>query len=79
MEHFISDTCEGEICSFCGAPATHKVGEEIAGDDPAWKTVLGHTILTRHNYTAYVCCEHFRAIFGSAVPCVPPNAEVKGD
>lgn len=73
MEHFISSACEGEICSLCGAPATHKVGEEIARDDLAWKTVLGHTMLTRHNYTAYVCCDHFRAIFGSAVPCVPPN------
>jgi hypothetical protein len=69
MERFVSSSCVGEVCSLCGAPATHKVGEEIAHDDPAWQRVLGHTILTRHNYTAYVCCEHFRAIFGNAVTC----------
>ena len=44
----------------CAEPATHKVGEEIPSDDPE---------LMRHNYTAYVCCKHFRLIFGSAVPC----------
>ena len=60
MEHFVSDSCEGEVCSMCADPATHKVGEEIPSDDPE---------LMRHNYTAYVCCKHFRAIFGSAVPC----------
>lgn len=79
MEHFVSATCEGETCSMCGAPATHKVGEEIARDDPtAWRDVLGHTLLTRHNFTAYVCCEHFRAIFGRAVPCMPANVEFSG-
>ena len=60
MEHFVSDSCEGEVCSICAEPATHKVGEEIPSDDPE---------LMRHNYTAYVCCKHFRLIFGSAVPC----------
>ncbi len=75
MTHFVSSSCEGEKCSMCGAPAAHKVGEEIAGDDPtAWQTVLGHDLQIRHNYTAYVCCTHFRAIFGAAVPCLPPNA-----
>ena len=43
----------------CGAPATHKVGEEILWDDP-------HKM--RHNLTAYVCCAHFTAIFGAATP-----------
>jgi hypothetical protein len=60
MEHFISRTCSGAKCSICGHDATHKVGEEIANDDPN---------MFRHNYTAYVCCEHFKQIFGAAVPC----------
>ena len=46
MEHFVSDSCEGEVCSMCAEPATHKVGEEIPSDDPE---------LMRHNYTAFVC------------------------
>ena len=58
--HYVSDTCEGEFCTLCGRPATHKVGEEIPFDDP---------IPMRHNYTAYVCCGHFKAIFGKCVPC----------
>lgn len=60
--HFVSATCEGETCTMCEVltPATHKVGEEIASDDPN-----GY----RHNYTAYVCCKHFQQIFGSYVPC----------
>jgi hypothetical protein len=60
MTHFVSASCEGESCSICGKPATHKVGEEIMWDDPQ---------KCRHNFTAYVCCEHFQMIFGSAVPC----------
>lgn len=58
--HFVSATCEGVGCSMCDSPATHKVGEEIAYDDPN---------KNRHNYTAYVCCNHFKMILGSAVPC----------
>jgi 3-deoxy-D-manno-octulosonate 8-phosphate phosphatase KdsC-like HAD superfamily phosphatase len=60
-EHFISATCEGEQCghevgdNYCGQPATHKVGEEIAPDDPHKR---------RHNLTVYVCCEHFGQILG---------------
>ena len=65
FKHFVSGSCGGESCSMCGAQATHKVGEEIQWDDPQQ---------LRHNFTAYVCCDHFRAIFGSAVPCVTPNA-----
>lgn len=61
--HHVSASCGGERCSVCGAPATHKVGEEIQWDAPEQDQF-------RHNYTAYVCCEHFRMIFGSAVPCV---------
>jgi hypothetical protein len=49
-----------ERCSLCGAPATHKVGEEIPWDDP---------VPDRHNLTAYVCCAHFRLILGYAVRC----------
>lgn len=62
MDHFVSASCEGEYCSLCEGivPATHKVGEEIMSDDPN---------SYRHNYTAYVCCKHFKAIFGRIVPC----------
>lgn len=51
---FVSGTCTGERCSMCGKPATRKVGEEIPFDD-------SHP--NRHNLTAYVCDEHFNAIF----------------
>lgn len=60
MSHFISSSCEGERCSMCDKPATHKVGEEIMWDDPN---------KMRHNLTAYVCCDHFRAILGPAGAC----------
>lgn len=61
MGHFVSATCQGEGCGMCyrlrreRKPATHKVGEEVAHDDP-------HQV--RHNLTQYVCCEHYRAIMG---------------
>jgi hypothetical protein len=58
--HHVSASCGGEVCSICGDPATHKVGEEIMHDDPC---------PNRHNYTAYVCCSCFRMILGPAVPC----------
>lgn len=63
MKHFVSDSCEGESCTLCGKTATHKIGEEIMSDDPNPQ---------RHNFTAYVCCTHFRAIFGTATSCPPP-------
>ena len=59
-KHFVSASCEGEKCTMCGKDATHKVGEEIAHDDP---------YAYRHNYTAYVCCKCFQSIFGQAVVC----------
>lgn len=58
--HYVSLTCQGVRCSMCGLPATHKVGEEIAHDDPN---------PIRHNLTAYVCCAHFTTIMGLAWPC----------
>ena len=67
--HWVSASCGGESCTMCGEPATHKVGEEIQWDDPN---------KMRHNFTAYVCCNHFWKLFGSAVPCVTPNAQVSG-
>ena len=61
-------SCLGRNCEFrnepekeCRKPSTHKVGEEIMHDDP------NHY---RHNLTAYVCCDHFRAILGDATECV---------
>jgi hypothetical protein len=52
-QHFVSATCRGERCAVCGDPATHKVGEEIAHDDPT---------PIRHNLTAYLCCAEFEAV-----------------
>ena len=56
---FVNASCQGELCTMCGAPAVAKVGEEIAHDDP-----MPH----RHNLTAYVCEQHFNQIMrrGSA-------------
>jgi hypothetical protein len=58
MRHFISASCQGERCSICGEPATHKVGEELAYDDPDFG--VGDDL------TAYVCCIHFVMILGPA-------------
>ena len=58
--HFVSKSCEGELCRICKHPATHKVGEEIQWDDPNPE---------RHNLTAYVCCMCFLSIMGSAAGC----------
>ena len=66
--HFVSKSCDGETCA-CGAPATHKVGEEIPYDDP---------IRLRHNFTAYVCCACFRRIMGDAVDCPEPYKDLFG-
>jgi hypothetical protein len=60
MNHFVSASCGGEKCRVCGKPATHKLGEEILHDDPN---------PSRHNLTAYVCCEHFTMIVGPAAGC----------
>ena len=68
--HFVSASCQGEVCSVChrnltdlrryAQPATHKVGEEILSDDPN---------PNRHNLTAYLCCAHFQQLFGPASGC----------
>jgi len=52
---WVSGTCCGETCTLCKAPAAHKIGEEIAFDDP---------FPNRHNLTAYVCDPCFRRIMG---------------
>jgi|GEM_PF-2692519 len=72
-EHFISASCGGEHCRICGEAATHKVGEEIAWDEPnpQFPERTGYIKAGRHNFTAYVCCRHFRELFGDAVFCPP--------
>ena len=60
--HPVSRYCQGVACR-CGAPATHKLGEEIFDDDP---------LPIRHNLTAYVCCAHFVEVVGPAAPCGQP-------
>lgn len=49
-----SKYCQGEKCR-CGNDAIAKVGEEIFDDDPN---------PIRHNFTAYICKEHFEELFG---------------
>lgn len=61
MTHYVSITTAGELCAICWNSAKHKIGEEIAADDP----LLGQ----RHNFTTYLCCSCFRTVFGSAVFC----------
>lgn len=63
MNHFVSASCRGERCR-CGRDATHKIGEELAYDDP-------RTLYPAHNLTAYVCCECFHQLMGPAAPCFP--------
>ena len=58
--HHISVSCAGETCSLCGSQATHKAEETIAHDDPN---------RNRHPFTAYLCCFHFKKIFGTTVTC----------
>jgi hypothetical protein len=71
MTRFVSATCQGERC-FCGAPAEHKVGEQIPDDDPRFSDDwhVAHGLRLRgapfHELTAYVCHEHFRQIMGPA-------------
>lgn len=59
-EHHVSASCEGEFCTVCRDPATHKLGEEIMHDDP---------LQNRHNLTAYVCCQCFSRVLGPATGC----------
>ena len=69
--HFVSASCQGEVCSVCGQAATHKVGEEIPHDEPFTPLEIDGEIypvgVCRHNFTAYVCCIHFSAIMGEWV------------
>jgi len=64
--HFVSKTTRGETCMICRKRATHRIGEEIAHDDPAQE---------RHNWTSYVCCAHFRSLMGAAVSCPLPKPD----
>ncbi len=56
-EPWVCPYLEGARCSVCRKRATHKIGEEKCHDDP-----FPH----RHNFTNYVCCEHFRMVLGEA-------------
>ena len=58
VEHLVAASCGGERCGMCfrdgvSVNATHKVGEELY-EGPI-----------RHNLTQYVCCRHFKSIFGA--------------
>lgn len=68
MSHFISTSCRSESCRICKTPATHKIGEEVPNGKSLW---------TGHEFTAYVCCEHFRLLMGPAVFC--PELAVRAE
>ena len=67
--HFVAKSCQGEKCSVCKAPATHKVGEEFPFLMPVEEAVPGSEVYTqpRHNFTAYLCCLHFSEVMGPFV------------
>jgi hypothetical protein len=58
-KHYVHPYCEGEKC-MCGEPATHKVKEDISWDEPFPR---------RYELVAYICCKHFKKLFGPAVHC----------
>lgn len=57
MERFVSKSCISEKCALCDKPAEHKVEETIQWDDPN---------RYRHQFTNYVCHDHFIWIMGKA-------------
>ncbi|MFA5020952.1 MAG: hypothetical protein WC517_02750 [Patescibacteria group bacterium] len=59
--HYAEKT--GMECALCSKLATHKISEEISPNDP---------FSNRHPWSSWVCCEHFRRIFGRAVFCPKP-------
>ncbi len=70
--HYVASTTKGERCMRCTNTANHKVGEEISQEEALWiaTQAANEAIpIMRHNFTAYLCCVHFRELFGSAVFC----------
>ena len=68
--HVVSGSCQGEVCRVCSEFAAHKVAEEILHDDPGgYQEFQGLKMLSRHPYTAYLCCEHFQMVFGLSTNC----------
>lgn len=74
--HFVSPTCEGEIC-FCGKNATHKIGEEICNFEWDAQPEPMKGLATRHNFTQYVCCQCFTNIMGNATFCGLEREKIK--
>lgn len=58
--HFVSASLAQQVCSVCGKPATHKIGEEHGSDDR--RRIF-------HNLTNWLCCQHFRMVIGPAAVC----------
>lgn len=83
--HFVSKSCNGEKCSVCFKPSTHKLSEEIMWDEPcmicgkdtptasdeckASYHTFGGPTAQRHPLTAYVCCFHYSMIVGKWSGC----------
>ena len=59
--HHVPPTPSETSCR-CGDPATHRVAEVVAWDDPH--------LLTRRPLLAFVCCRCFYRLFGPAADCL---------
>lgn len=57
--HPVHESVLGVDCVVCGNLAMHKLGEELGPP-------------SRHNLTAYVCCEEFSKIMGGFYPHCHP-------
>lgn len=70
-KHKVSIYCGSEKCH-CGQAVTHKIGEEILDIAPnnldADETLMWNFKNLRHNFTAYVCCEHFNYAVRNYLP-----------
>lgn len=72
-KHKVSIYCGSEKCH-CGQIATHKIGEEIqivplaTNEQVTNEKVLNVLMSMRHNFTAYVCCEHFNYAVRNYLP-----------
>lgn len=83
MKHEIAPSIRGCLCSLCGEPAAHKVGEESCGppvsplptaEQAADYYLTGQTPPNFHNLTNWLCCRHFAAVMGplAAIRCGVP-------
>ncbi len=58
VKFHVNESCVGEVCLInnCNRDATHKVEEVIIEGDPN---------PLRHPLTNYICCNHYKKVFGA--------------